>query len=176
LERTNGSPLNARVQQTGAEEDQSMKRIVVVMGGILAAALLVQPAAAQVLYKSTLPDGRVVYGDKPADDAVKVEETRLDTKKGGIGGTTPREKEALKELERARAQREAGQDKVQAAEQALRNAEAARATGKEPLEGERIGTAGGASRLNEAYDDRQRRLEEAVERARRELEAARAGK
>ena len=155
-----------------------MKRIVVVMGGILAAALLAQGTAAQVLYKSTLPDGRIVYGDKPADDAVKVEETRLDTKKGGIGGTTPREKEALKELEKARAQREAGQDKVQAAEQALRNAEAARAAGKEPLEGERIGIAGkgSPSRLNEAYDDRQRRLEEAVEKARRELEAARAGK
>ena len=140
------------------------------------AALLVQPAAAQVFYKSTMPDGSIVYGDKPAPDAVKVEETRPDISKGGIGGTTPREQEALKEMEKARAQREAGQDKVQAAEQALRNAEAARTAGKEPLEGERIGTAGGASRLSEAYDERQRRLEEAVARARRELEAARAGK
>jgi hypothetical protein len=143
---------------------------------VLVAALLLQPAAAQILYKSTMPDGRIVYGDKPADDAVKVEETRPDIKKGGIGGTTPREQEALKEMEKARAQREAGQDKVQAAEQALRNAEAARAAGKEPLEGERIGTAGGASRLNETYDVRQRKLEEAVEKARRDLEAARAGK
>jgi hypothetical protein len=143
---------------------------------VLVAALLLQPAAAQILYKSTMPDGRIVYGDKPADDAVKVEETRPDIKKGGIGGTTPREQEALKEMEKARAQREAGQDKVQAAEQALRNAEAARAAGKEPLEGERIGTAGGASRLNETYDVRQRKLEEAVEKARRDLEAARAGR
>jgi hypothetical protein len=153
-----------------------MKRIVVVTGGILAAALLLQPAAAQVLYKSTMPDGRIIYGDKPADDAVKVEETRLETKKGGIGGTSPREQEALKDLEKARQQREAGGEKVQAAEQALRNAEAARAAGKEPLEGERIGTAGGASRLGESYYERQRKLEEAVERARRELDAARSGK
>lgn len=143
---------------------------------ILVAALLLQPAAAQVLYKSTMPDGRIVYGDKPADDAVKVEETRPDIKKGGIGGTTPREKEVLREMEKSRAQREAGQDKVQAAEQAVRDAEAARAVGKEPLEGERIGTAGGASRLHETYYDRQRKLEEAVDKARRDLEAARAGK
>jgi hypothetical protein len=83
-----------------------MLRIVVVTGGILAA-LLLQSAAAQTLYKSTMPDGSVVYGDKPAPDAAKVEETRPDIKKGGIGGATPREQEALKEMEKARAQREA---------------------------------------------------------------------
>jgi hypothetical protein len=153
-----------------------MMRRIVVAGGIVAAALLLQPAVAQTLYKSTMPDGSVVYGDKPAPDAAKVEETRPDIKKGGIGGTTPREQETLKEMEKARQQREGGQDKVQAAEQALRDAEAARAAGKEPFAGERIGTAGGASRLNEAYYDRQRKLEEAVTKARRELDQARSGK
>ena len=153
-----------------------MVKSVVVTSGIIAAALLLQPAMAQTLYKSTLPDGRIVYGDKPAPDAVKVEETRPDVSKGGIGGVTSREQDALKEMEKARLQREAGGDKVQAAEQALRNAEAARAAGKEPLPGERIGTAGGASRLSEAYNDRQRKLEEAVEKARRELEQARSGR
>ena len=145
-------------------------------GCCLLAALLQQPAMAQTLYKSTMPDGRIVYGDKPAPDAVKVEETRPDVKKGGIGGTTPREQEALKDMEKSRLQREGGQDKVQAAEQALRDAEAARAAGKEPLASERIGTAGGASRLGELYFDRQRKLEEAVDKARRELEQARSGK
>ena len=143
---------------------------------VLITALLLQPAAAQVLFKSTMPDGSIVYGDKPAPDAAKVEETRPDISKRGIGGTTPREQEVLREMEKSRAQREAGQDKVQAAEQALRNAEAARAAGKEPLESERIGTAGGASRLNEIYYDRQRKLEEAVEKARGDLEAVRSGR
>lgn len=143
---------------------------------VLITALLLQPAAAQVLFKSTMPDGSIVYGDKPAPDAVKVEETRPDISKRGIGGTTPREQEVLREMEKSRAQREAGQEKVQAAEQALRNAEAARAAGKEPLEGERTGAAGGASRLNEIYHDRQRKLEDAVEKARRDLEAVRAGR
>jgi hypothetical protein len=152
-----------------------MRRIVVT-GGIAAVALLLQPAAAQTLYKSTMPDGSIVYGDKPAPDAVKVDETRPDIKKGGIGGTTPREQEALKELEKGRLQREGGQDKVTAAEQALRNAEAARAAGKEPLASERIGTAGGASRITDAYYERQKRLDADVERARRELDEARPGR
>jgi hypothetical protein len=152
-----------------------MMRGVVVTGGILAA-LLLQPAVAQTLYKSTLPDGSVVYGDKPAPDAVKVDETRPDIKKGGIGGTTPREQEALKEFEKGRLQREGGQDKVRSAEQALRNAEAARAAGKEPLASERIGTAGGASRITDDYSVRQKKLEDAVEKARRELDQARSGK
>jgi hypothetical protein len=152
-----------------------MRRIVVT-GGIVAVALLLQPAVAQTLYKSTMPDGSIVYGDKPAPDAVKVDETRPDIKKGGIGGTTPREQEALKELEKGRLQREGGQDKVTAAEQALRNAEAARAAGKEPLASERIGTAGGASRITDAYYERQKRLDADVERARRELDEARPGR
>ena len=151
-----------------------MRRLVTSVCFLLAA--LLPPAAAQVLYKSTMPDGRVIYGDQPDPDAAKVEETRPDISKRGIGGTTQREKDALKELEKARMQREAGEDKVRAAEQALREAEAARDVGKEPLPGERAGTAGGASRLSEAYFDRQRKLEEDVGKARRELDKARSGR
>jgi len=149
---------------------------IAVSGCCLAAALLLQPAVAQTLYKSTMPDGSVVYGDKPAPGAAKVEETRPDVSKGGIGGTTTREEEALKELEKARLQREGEQDKVRAAEQALRNAEAARDAGKEPLASERIGTAGGASRITDDYYARQKKLDDAVEEARRELDLARSGK
>lgn len=145
-------------------------------GCCLAAALLLQPAVAQTLYKSTMPDGSVVYGDKPAPDAVKVDETRPDIKKGGIGGTTPREQDALKDMEKARQQREGGQEKITAAEQALRNAEAARAAGKEPLASERIGTAGGASRITDDYYARQKKLDDAVEKARRELDQLRSGR
>ena len=137
---------------------------------------LLQPAAAQTLYKSTMPDGRVLYSDKPAPGAAKVEPIQPDTSKGGLGGTTTRQPETLQDMEKARMQREAGQDKVQKATQALKNAEAARDIGKEPREGERIGTAGGASRLTDSYLERQRGLEEAVERARRKLDEARSSK
>jgi hypothetical protein len=139
-------------------------------------ALLLQPAEAQTLYKSTMPDGRILYGDKPAPGAAKVEEIQPDTGKGGLGGTTPRQQDTLQDMERARLQREAGEDMVQKAAQALKDAEAARETGKEPLESERIGTSGGASRLTDSYFERQRRLEQTIERARRELDEARSGK
>jgi len=131
------------------------KRLVSVVTAAFFCALLLQPAAAQTLYKSTMPDGRVLYGDKPAPGAANVEEIQPDTGKGGLGGTTAREQEMLNDMERARLQREAG---------------------KEPTENERIGTSGGASRLTDSYFERQRTLEEAVERARRELDEARSSK
>lgn len=139
-------------------------------------ALLFQPAAAQTLYKSTMPDGRVLYGDKPAPGAAKVQEIQPDTSKGGLGGSTAGQQRTLQDLETARQQREASQNKVRQAEEALRNAEAARDAGKEPRESERLGTAGGTSRLTDSYAERQRGLEQAVERARRALDEARSGK
>jgi hypothetical protein len=142
----------------------------------LLAALLAGELAAQTVYKSTLPDGRVVYGDKPDPAAAKVEETTPDTSKHGIGGGAPREAQALKDLEKARLGREGEEAKLQTLQKTLLDAEAAQAAGKEPLPGERIGTAGGASRLDDSYWARQRALEQAVEKARRELEAARAAK
>jgi hypothetical protein len=149
------------------------RRRAVALAALLALALSL-PLAAQTQYKSTMPNGRVLYGDAPAPGAAKVEEIHPDTSKGGLGGVTPREKQVLKELEKERLQGAGAQEKVRAAEQKLGDAQAARDNGKEPLPDERIGTAGGASRLNDAYFERQRRLEEAVERAQRELDEARA--
>jgi hypothetical protein len=161
-----------------------MKTVMKTSVHILLAALALGTAvaSAQTLYKSTLPDGKIVYGDKPAPGAVKVEETKPDTTKGVGPGTAAknpvsREAEALKRIEKERAQGPAATGgNVQAAEQALREAEAAKAAGAEPLPGERIGTAGGKSRLTEAYFERQKRLESAVDSARRNLDMARSGK
>jgi hypothetical protein len=155
---------------------------ILLAGGLAILVMLgALPATAQKFYKSTMPDGKVVYGDKPAPGAIKSEEVVPDTSKKGIGPakTTEglsREAEALKQLEKDRARREATAGKVQEAEKALRAAEAARDAGKEPLPGERIGTAGGASRLTDVYFARQKKLEEAVASARRNLDLARSGK
>lgn len=149
--------------------------------GLLAVAVLAQPAIAQTLYKSTLPDGKVVYGDKPAPGAVKVEESKPDTTKKGVApaAASPalsREAASLKQMEQDRMKREAADNKVQAAEQALREAQAAREAGRESLPGERQGTVSGNQRFTDAYWTRQKKLEDAVEIARRNLEQARAGK
>ena len=145
-------------------------------GWILAIAALVSPALAQTMYKSTMPDGQVIYGDTPAPGAVKVEPTKVAPATKGVTPPSPREIQVLKQLETDRARRDAVDSQLRALEKALADAEAALAAGKEPREGERIGTAGGASRLNDAYWLRQKALESAVEQARRDLEAARAGK
>ena len=68
------------------------------------------------------------------------------------------------------------QDRVRKAEMALHDAEVALEMGKEPQPNERIGTVKGASRLNDAYFERQKKLEDAVEAARDNLERARASK
>lgn len=142
----------------------------------LVAILAAAPALAQVLYKSTMPDGRIVYGDKPAPGAAKVEERRPDTSKAGIVPPTAGETAVLKKLETERLGREAAGDRVQAAEKTLRDAEAARAAGKEPLAGERLGTAGGGSRLTDDYWARQKKLDDDVEKARSALENLRSGR
>ena len=49
---------------------------------LLAAALCPQLAAAQVNYKSTMPDGKVIYGDKPVPGAVKVDQLKAPPTKG----------------------------------------------------------------------------------------------
>lgn len=146
------------------------------ISALLLVAALSQPAPGQTLYKSTMPDGRVIYGDKPVPGAVKSEQQRPDTSKQGISPPVSREAEAARKLEQDRLKREGAQERVQAAEKALRDAEAARDAGKDPTAGDRLGTVSGNQRLTEEYWARQKRLEQAVEQARKNLEAARAGK
>lgn len=146
------------------------------LAGWLAVALLAQPVPAQTLYKSVTPDGRTVYSDKPPPDAVKTEKRQLDTSKSGVTAPSSREKAALKQMEADRRVREGAQDRVRKAEIALHDAEVALSMGKEPQANERLGTAGKAQRLTDGYWARQKKLEEAVEQARRNLENVRSGK
>jgi hypothetical protein len=58
-------------------------------------------------------------------------------------------------------------DELIAAQTALQKAERERALGVEPQPGERLGIVGGGSRLSDEYWERQKRLEEDVERVRK---------
>jgi hypothetical protein len=142
---------------------------VVLCVGLIAA----MPASAQPVFKSTMPDGSVVYGEKPAAGATRVETLDLPTSKSGIGGITAEEKARAEQYARERAAAAAtavaSQRKLDEARDQLRQAEAARDAGKEPLPTERMGLAGGGSRLTEAYHARQKRLEDAVQNARKQV-------
>lgn len=138
---------------------------------ILTVALLASTAYAQTFYyQSVMPDGRVVIGDKPAPGAKTVKQIPL--RAGNISeplstpaapGTTPATGSAQ------------GLDvdaEVRSAQQELDAAKAALEAGREPQPAERIGTAKGASRLNDAYFQRVRALEDAVANAQKRLDEA----
>jgi hypothetical protein len=146
---------------------------------LLPVALLAQPASAQFLYKSTMPDGKVIYGDQPTPGAVKVEKTKPDTSKKGIVPATGSDAAALKKMETESAARNAVGDRTRALEETLRKLEAGREAAREPLEGERIGSVGakgGGSRFTDAYWERQKKLDEGIETVRQEIEKSRAAR
>jgi len=131
---------------------------------------------AQTVYKSTMRDGKVVYGESPAPGAVKVETMKPPPRNAGVRPLTSDEAARLQTQTQEAQEKKAaavgtGSQDYGEAQKALRDAESALEAGREPLPGERIGTAGGKSRLNEDYFARQRQLEQAVEEARARLEA-----
>lgn len=138
---------------------------------ILALSLAASSVLAQTVFKSTMPDGKVVYGEKAAPGAAKVETIEPPPPKTGVGGLTPEEKaraaQLAKDLANPGKTAAPAPDRAAEARKLVQQAEAAREAGKEPLPGERQGIAGGGSRLTEAYFVRQKSLEEAVINARK---------
>jgi hypothetical protein len=130
-------------------------------------------AAAQTMYKSTMPDGKVVYGEKPEPGAKHVEKMAPPPPKTGTTIVTPAEKKGVDQrIQKRAATADAQRRELEDAYQQLKTAETARDAGKEPLPGERLGTATGASRLTDEYWQRQKGLEAAVEAARERVKRA----
>ena len=128
---------------------------------------------AQTMYKSTMPDGKVIYGEKPVPGAQRVETVTPPPPKSGITVVTPADKAQVDQRIRQRsAVEDAKRRQLDDAQRQLQQAEAALEAGKEPLPGERLGTAGGGSRLTDEYWARQKKLEQAVEAARKRLDQA----
>jgi hypothetical protein len=145
------------------------------LGLIFAAALVTAPgASARTVYKSVMPDGRVIYGEQPQPGARKVNRTNVDVGDTGVKPVAPADVESVRE--RARDRTRALDDSLtvlRIAEAELRAAEMEREAGIEPLPGERLGIVGPGSRLTDAYWERQQMLEERVARARQRLDEAR---
>lgn len=150
---------------------------------LIAAALGVGVSAtvhAQALKKYVTPEGRTIYSDKPVPGAREVGEVAppppVDpAARAAAEKAARRDAKAAKAVDAKLKAQEAQRARIAAAQAALEKAERALKEGIEPRPGERIGTAGGASRLNESYQARQKANELAVEQARKELEDARAG-
>jgi hypothetical protein len=139
------------------------------------------PSTAQSVYKSTLADGRVVYGGKPEKGAAKVESVALrapmiEVEPQAAEAQRQREKAQGAELDKRLATQRLAREKADAelvpARDAVASAEMALASGREPLPGERIATADGGSRLSEAHFERVTSLEDEVGAAKQRLRKA----
>ena len=152
-----------------------MLRRSATFGGLACLTLALQGVSAQSMYRSTMPDGRVIYSDQPMQGAVQVEQTKPPVAKTGVPTIAPREEVVTKQNERRKIDQEVAQQTLADAEKALHDAEATLAAGKEPLESELLRSPDGTSRVTAAYGRRQRALEQAVAKARTALEKLRVG-
>lgn len=138
-------------------------------------------ADAQIARKYVTPDGKIIYSDVPVPGAREVGEVtapqKLDPKgPSSAGGTAPRGAERTREAEKRADENRAQEERIRNAEAQLEVARDTLANTKEPLPGERIGTAGGNSRLTDAYFKRQEANQRALTQAQEQLDAARAGR
>lgn len=139
---------------------------------LLALVLGSSAAQAQEMYRSVMPDGKIIYGDKPAPDAKESKKLNL----APLNISTPRQ--APDTVQSKNPADPAPIDKnalVLAARQKLEAAQKALNEGREQQEGDRIGVAkggGASSRLSDSYLERVKALEDAVADAQQQLETA----
>jgi len=147
----------------------------------IAAALCVAvsgAAYAQGLKKYITPDGKTVYSDTPIPGAREVGEIKAPpppdpAARSQAEESARRDAKNVKEVDKRLDDRRAQQARIEAAEADLEKAQRALKEGVEPRPGERTGTAGGKSRLNDAYHQRQRANRRAVEQAKTAVKEAR---
>ncbi|MEE9580755.1 MAG: DUF4124 domain-containing protein [Nitrosomonadaceae bacterium] len=155
---------------------KSMRVVLTAWLILISTQILVPDAMAESIYKSVMPDGRVMYGQQPQPGARTVKKSTVDTSNTGV---KPLSKTEIESIERRAQERSRVLDEtlksVQTAEADLRVAEIDREAGIEPLPGERLGIVGRGTRLSEAYWRRQQILEEHVEATRQLLKNARQG-
>jgi len=161
----------------------SLRALVLARASVAAAILLVTGVVCAQVYRSVLPDGRVVYSDRPPPNAAKTDEVDLPSP------PTPEQRQEAAAVEAAieqasqtsegagrEAAAEAADAEVRAAEKELAAARKRLDEGRVEREGDRIGKVGGGARLSDAYWQRIGSLERDVKNAEERLKAARQAK
>jgi uncharacterized protein DUF4124 len=146
---------------------------------LTALALAASLTQAQTVFRSEMPDGRVIYGDQPAPGAKDVKQITLPppnisatpqppapaSKPAPNSASVPAPAATKSAVEIADAQ-------VTRAEEELRAARAALEAGRIEREGDRVGMVGGRARLSETYFERIKSLEADVAAAQKKLDDA----
>ncbi len=182
------APLAAlRGHAPGSSLSASSPSVELPMRTLILAALLALAcagtAAQDKIYKVRMPDGRILFTDRPPPGGVIVSEREAPPPtpaapppaRAGAPAGSLQEQAAQAETrlrERAAAVDEAFA-KVQAAERELEAAKARLEQGRAPGEGEMLGTARGRVRPGPAYQQRVADLEKAVVEAEQKLAQAR---
>lgn len=167
--------------------------LVTCFSGLAAAEQLRAPQPigepATKLYRQVLPDGRLIYSDKPVKGA-KIDDTitpdpatsgrSWKSESGKFPVAAPRADRtpvskvpSIPPFDQPRTLDNANADMIKA-EMLLEDAKKRQAAGVEPLPGERTANVGGGSRLNEAYQARQKSLARDVDEAEAMLKNSRA--
>jgi len=128
-------------------------------------------AAQATMYRSTMPDGKVVISDSPVKGAAKVEEVK--SRAGNYAPGNPVPPGAAGKASDRSAALAAAESELKAAQAAYDAAVARAQKGREEVDGDRVGTAKGGARLSEAYDKRQAALKAEVDAAQKQLDVAR---
>jgi len=138
---------------------------------LIVLALAATAAQAQAVFRSVMPDGSIVYGDKPAPGAKEAREVNLPPPNIANPPPAPPKQSAPAAAPRQPAA-DSANDQVRSAELDLQKAKAALEAGREPQPGERIGRAGGGTRLTDAYFERIKSLESSVAAAQKKFDDA----
>jgi hypothetical protein len=159
-----------------SETSEAQENFMTAIKGIVALVLgtCMAVAAADTVYKYERPDGKVVYSDAPVQGAKLIGQFELvpvPASAESSRGEPPR-RPADATPDRRGLALDAADAQIKAAEQALKDAQERQQQGVEPLPGERLGLAGGHSRLGPAYFARQRDNAADVDSARAALDEA----
>jgi hypothetical protein len=165
-----------RQQNAGTYEMTSVRCMTLIL---TAAAALAGAAQAQQVFKYVMPNGQVVYSDKPVpggrlmDELAPPPPPAQNLNAPAPAAPNAAQRDALRErLGERESQFQQAQANLNDARANLAAAERQLAEGKEPLPGERTGNVGGGSRLNESYWARQQANEAAVAAARQAVQNA----
>lgn len=136
-------------------------------------------AGAQTIYKSIMPDGRIIYGNSPAKGAATVESIQPVLPPAGEAGTSAPAPETAsaarpeRTVDTREAQWREVEAELRAAQAALDKAKANAEAGVAPLPGEMVGNADNRFvRPREEYLARQQQLADKVKEAQARLDAA----
>lgn len=144
------------------------------------AALTAGPTAAQTIYKVQMPDGSILFTDAPPQGGKIIEErdAKVTPRPARSPAAAPvsqlpgTSSDPARGASGNRLTLEAAMGEINAAESALAAAKRRLELGREPLPGERLGLAGGGSRLSPAYHERIAGLEKEVVAAESRVQAA----